>query len=63
MRRRPRRPPLANGPLYAAAQARYWRRCQLWANARRRLGDEEFFANLAAVERSVADQLERDFGA
>lgn len=45
------------------AMARYWRRCQLWANARRRMGDEAFFANLATVARSVEAQLEADFGA
>lgn len=53
---------VANGPLFAAALARYQRRCQLWHSARHRLGDETFFANLAAVERSVADQLAREFG-
>lgn len=39
----------------------YWRRCQLWANARRRLG-AAFFDNLAAVERAVSAQLEAEFG-
>jgi hypothetical protein len=43
--------------------ARYWRRVQLWANARRRLGDEAFFANLASVERSVSARIEAEFGA
>lgn len=45
---------------FLVARGRYWRRCQLWANARRRLGDEEFFKNLGAVERSVAAQLLRE---
>lgn len=46
---------------YLRARERYWRRCQLWASARARLGDEQFFENLGAVERSVADQLAREF--
>ncbi|WP_288940998.1 hypothetical protein [uncultured Roseovarius sp.] len=48
---------------FLVARERYWRRCQLWANARRRLGDEAFFANIGAVERSIAQQLETEFGA
>lgn len=42
------------------ARSIYWRRCQLWANARRRLG-AKFFDNLAAVERAVSAQLEYEF--
>jgi len=45
------------------AMARYWRRVQLWANARRRLGDEVFFANMGNVERGVAEQIEEEFWA
>lgn len=45
---------------YERARAKYWRRCQLWANARRRLG-AAFFDNLAAVERAVSVQLEAEF--
>lgn len=51
-----------NHRLYIARE-RYWRRCQLWANARLRLGDEKFFANLGAVERSIADTLSQEFPA
>lgn len=46
---------------YLVARERYWRRVQLWASARRRLGDEQFFASLGAVERCIADQLGREF--
>lgn len=42
------------------ARAKFWRRCQLWANARRRLG-AAFFDNLGAVERAVSAQLEAEF--
>lgn len=45
---------------YDLARAKYWRRCQLWANARRRLG-AKFFDNLAAVEAQIASQLEAEF--
>jgi len=45
---------------YLVARERYWRRIQLWANARRRLGEKGFFDSLAEVERSVTAQLERE---
>jgi hypothetical protein len=34
----------------------------LWHSARLRLGDEAFYANLAAVERGVSEQLASEFG-
>lgn len=46
---------------YERARSIYWRRCQLWANARRRLG-ARFQDNLGAVERTVSAQLEAEFG-
>jgi hypothetical protein len=49
-------------PSFDVAWARYHRRCALWHSARLRLGDETFFANLAAVESGISDQLAREFG-
>jgi len=45
---------------YLRARERMQRRVALWASARARLGDERFFENLGAVERSVAEQLHRE---
>ena len=45
---------------YDLARAKHLRRCQLWANARRRLGGK-FFDNLGPVERTVSAQLEAEF--
>ena len=46
---------------YLVARERMQRRNALWHSARLRLGDEKLFANLSAVERSVSDQLSREF--
>ncbi|WP_111735063.1 hypothetical protein [Roseovarius amoyensis] len=45
---------------YLVARERMHRRNALWASARHRLGEEAFFKNLGAVERSVSQQLERE---
>jgi hypothetical protein len=63
----PRKNPPRNVPVNLGrcciARERYFRRIALWANARARLGDAAFFESFAAVERSVARQLRREFPA
>ncbi|KZY44796.1 hypothetical protein A3731_10345 [Roseovarius sp. HI0049] len=53
-------PPTFDAAKYLVARERMQRRNALWHSARLRLGDEQFFTNLGAVERSVSVQLHRE---
>lgn len=53
---------LHDAALFAAAQARYLRRCQLWRSARRAFPSYETFrASTGAIEDLISAQLEREF--
>lgn len=53
---------LHDAALFAAAQARYVRRCQLWRSARRACPSYDTFrASIRAIEDAISAQLEREF--
>jgi hypothetical protein len=53
---------LHDAALFAAAQARYLRRCQLWRNARCACPSYDTFrASVGEIEDAISAQLEREF--
>lgn len=47
--------------LFRKAEAKLFRRRQLWHAARQRVGDAAFYENLTAVERAIGQTLAEEF--